>query len=208
MVGYPESLTDPSYKGQILVFTFPLIGNYGIPSNKRDNYDIPLYFESSMIHISGLIVADYTDISNHWNSIKTLSEWLKEEKIPAIYGLDTRAIVKKIRDKGSMLAKIIINNQDIPFEDPNKRNLVDEVSTKKIQIYGNGDKTILFIDCGNKYNQIRCFLKRGVTIKIVPWNYDISKESNYDGIFISNGPGDPNLCQYTIQQIKNLLQVP
>jgi len=207
MVGYPESLTDPSYRGQILVMTFPLIGNYGVPPHTRDEKSGLLkYFESEKIWISGLIVSDYSDQPSHWNSVQTLSQWLKENNIPALFGIDTRALTKKIRERGVLLGKIEFGQEKIDLEDPNKRNLVDEVSTKEVKIYGEGDKTILAIDCGMKDNQIRCLLERKVKVKRVPWNHDITKETGYDGIFISNGPGDPTMCGPLVHRLQTLLQ--
>jgi len=210
MVGYVESLTDPSYKGQLLVLTYPLIGNYGVPPNTTDPSGIPEFVESNSIHVAALLVADYSDIPSHWNSTKTLSSWLKEHDVPALYGIDTRALTKKIRDKGALLGKIIIN-EDIKqggFEDPNKIHLVDQVSIKETKMYlceKKTAKTVIAFDCGMKWNQIRCLLKRGVHVKVVPWNHDIRKEKDFHGIFISNGPGDPTFCSETINQIRFLI---
>jgi carbamoyl-phosphate synthase small subunit len=203
MTGYPESLTDPSYKGQILVLTYPIVGNYGVPSKlKADN--LYKYFESYALHISGLIICDYTDSYSHWNADKSLGEWLKEYKIPGIYGIDTRALTKILREQGTMLGKIIFDGKDIGFYDPNKDNLVAQVSTNKKNIYGSGKYRILLIDCGVKYNIIRNLLKRDTTVIVVPWDWDISGE-DYDGLFISNGPGDPKMCEKTIANIKKAL---
>lgn len=206
MVGYPESLTDPSYRKQLLVLTFPLIGNYGVPASERDSNGILKYFESEEIHPTALIVSDYSDAPSHWNCKKTLGTWLKENKVVGLCGIDTRALTKKIRESGSILAKIVFDNKDVEFLDPNKLNLVDEVSTKAVKYYGKGDKTILAIDCGIKANQLRCFLERGVRVKVVPWDYDIFKERDYDGVFISNGPGDPTFVQKTIDNIHKLIE--
>jgi len=210
MVGYPESLTDPSYRGQLLVLTFPLIGNYGVPPHSVDSFGLLEHFESEQIHVKALLVGDYCHQPSHWNSAQTLSDWLISQKIPALFGLDTRAITKRIRDKGSMLAKIIFNNEDIQYSDPNQVNLVAEVSCKAPKLYTvpGADKTIIFVDCGMKLNQLRCLLRRGVNVKVVPWNYDISKEKGIDGVFISNGPGDPIQCQKTIQEIRTLINSP
>lgn len=199
MVGYPESLTDPSYKGQILVLTYPLIGNYGVPGNDMEN-GLPKYYESDKLHISGLIISDYSFEYNHWNADLSLSEWLKKQNIPGIFGIDTRALTKILREKGTMLGKIIFDNKDIPLYDPNKDNLVDMVSTKERIVYGNGKYKIVLIDTGVKYNIIRNLLKRDTTVIRVPWDYDIFKEE-YDGLFISNGPGDPKMCKETIRNL-------
>jgi carbamoyl-phosphate synthase small subunit len=196
MTGYPESLTDPSYKGQILVLTYPLIGNYGVPDYTKDN-GILNFFESEKIHISALVISDYSFESSHWNSLKTLSEWLIENKIPGIYGVDTRAITKHIRENGSMAGKIVWNNEDIDFADPNNDNLAAEVSTKEIIEYGTGKYKIMLVDCGVKFNIIRRLLLRDTTVIRVPWDYDFTNDE-YDGLFISNGPGDPKKCEATI----------
>lgn len=199
MTGYPESLTDPSYKGQILIATYPLIGNYGVPGKGKKDQMLE-YYESDKIQISGFVVSDYSHSYSHWNAEKSLHEWMVENEIPGIYDIDTRALTKILREKGSMLGKILIDDADCEFFDPNKLNLVAEVSTRKKQIYGNGKHKILLIDCGVKNNIIRHFLKRDTTIIRVPWDYDISLEE-YDGLFISNGPGDPIKCDITIQNI-------
>ncbi len=201
MTGYPESLTDPSYKGQILVLTYPLIGNYGVPDSGIEN-GMLRFFESEKIHISGLIISEYSFENSHWNAIKSLDEWLKEQEIPAIFGLDTRAITKKLREKGVMSGKIICGSQMIDFEDINRRNLVAEVSTDEVIIYGNGRHKIVLVDCGVKNNIIRRLLMRDTTVIRVPWDYDFS-EISYDGLFISNGPGDPKKCEATISHLRN-----
>jgi carbamoyl-phosphate synthase small subunit len=199
MTGYPESLTDPSYKGQILVETYPIIGNYGVPSEEAEN-GMPKYFESDHIHISALAVADYTDKYSHWNAVKSLGEWMNENKIPGISGVDTRALTKHLREKGTMLGKIVYNNRDVPFYDPYTDNLVDLVSCKEKQVYGNGNYRILLVDCGVKYNIIRDLLANGATVIRVPWNYDFTQEA-YDGLFITNGPGDPVRCEATVRHL-------
>lgn len=199
MTGYPESLTDPSYKGQILVLTYPLIGNYGVPDYKKDN-GLLNFFESEKIHISGLVIADYSFESSHWNAQKTLSEWLIENKIPAIYGVDTRAITKKLRENGSMLGMLVWNNEKIDFNDPNLENLASQVSTKEVIKYGDGKNRIVLVDCGVKFNIIRRLLLRDTTVIRVPWDYDFTNDE-YDGLFISNGPGDPKKCEKTITNL-------
>ena len=200
MTGYPESLTDPSYKGQILVATYPLIGNYGVPAYDLEN-NMLKNFESEKIQISALIISDYSFQYSHWNASKSLADWLKEHKIPGIYDIDTRALTKILREKGSMLGKIIFNNKDIEQFNPNNFNLVDLISTKKRTVYGNGKYKIMLLDCGVKNNIIRVFLKRNTTVIRVPWNYDYHKEE-FDGLFISNGPGNPKMCAKTIENLK------
>ncbi len=200
MTGYPESLTDPSYKGQLLVSTYPLIGNYGVP-DKSKKYKILEFYESDKIQVSALIISEYSQKYNHWNANKSLNDWMIENKVPGIYGVDTRMLTSILREKGSMLGKIVINDEDVNFYNPNNDNLVDIVSINAKQIYGNGKYKVLLIDCGVKNNIIRHFLARDVTVIRVPWNYDFSNEE-YDGLFISNGPGDPEKCTETINNLK------
>jgi len=213
MVGYPESLTDPSFKDQILTFTSPLIGNYGIPEELEDEFQISQYFESSQIHLKGIVVSEYSENYHHWNAKKSLSDFLKNWNIPGISGIDTRALTQFLRDNGSTPGKIIPENntQEFDFYDPNFKNLVAEVSTKEIQVYGNGLKTIVILDCGVKNNTLRNFLRRNIRVIRVPWNYDFfaepildttGKPYVIDGIFISNGPGDPSLLEETVQIIQ------
>jgi len=204
MVGYPESLSDPSYKGQILVFTYPLIGNYGIPDYEKED-NLYKFFESDKIQVQGIIISDYSENYSHWNAKKSLSDWMLEHKIPGIYNVDTRELTKKIRKKGTLLGKILYENENIDFIDPNKRNLVSEVSCKKPIIYKKGKKKITIIDCGVKHNIIRSFLKRNFTIMRVPWNYDFLEQKS-DGIIISNGPGNPKKCDVTIENIKKAIE--
>ncbi len=204
MVGYPESLTDLSYHGQILVLTYPLIGNYGIPGYEKEE-NILKFFESDKIQIQGLIISDYSENFSHWNAKKSLSDWLKEYDIPGVYDVDTRELTKKLRQNGTMLGKIIYENEKIEFVDPNKRNLVSEVSCKKPILYKKSKKKIILIDCGVKNNIIRSFLKRNYTILRVPWNYNFLQEKT-DGIIISNGPGDPKKCDATIKNVKKAIE--
>jgi len=203
MVGYPESLTDPSYRGQILVLTYPLIGNYGIPGDEK-NDNLLKYFESDKIQVHGLIISDYSDAYSHWNAKKSLSEWMKEYNVPGIYSIDTRELTKKLREKGTMLGKIVYDKENIPLEDPNKRNLAAEVSIGRPVVYKKGKKKIVIVDCGTKNNIIRAFLRRNFTVIRVPWNYDFLKEKA-DGIIISNGPGNPKMCNETIGNVRKAL---
>ncbi|MBR9699872.1 glutamine-hydrolyzing carbamoyl-phosphate synthase small subunit [Candidatus Woesearchaeota archaeon] len=203
MVGYPETMTDPSYRGQILVLTYPLIGNYGVPP-KEVEHKLLKFFESSRIHIKGLIISDYSHNYSHWNASSSLSDWMKDGNIPGIYGIDTRALTKKLRTKGSMLGKII-NKENISFYNPNKENLVEQVSPKKVTQYGKGKRRIMIVDTGCKYNIIRSFIRRKVKVTRVPFDYNFNKHQ-YDGLFISNGPGDPKMAQETIENIKIALQ--
>jgi carbamoyl-phosphate synthase small subunit len=203
MTGYPESLTDPSYRGQILVLTYPSIGNYGVPGKALEDGMLQ-NFESERIHTTALIISDYSSKYNHWNAAMSLGDWLKEEKVPGLFGIDTRKLTKIIREKGSMLAKIVFD-EDVPFYDPNKVNLVNEVSVNERIEYGSGKNRILLIDCGVKNNIIRYLLKFDTTVIRVPWDYDYSNEK-YDGLFISNGPGDPTMCVPTIKNLKKSIQ--
>lgn len=204
MTGYPESLTDPSYKGQILVSTYPLIGNYGVPKSDVEN-NMPKFFESDVIQIAGLVISDYSFVHSHWNAEKSLADWLVENKVPAIFDVDTRALTKILRESGCMLGKIVIDDEDVAWYDPNKENLVDLVSTKEKVVYGNGSNRIMLVDCGVKNNIIRCLLKHDTTVIRVPWNYDFTKE-DYDGLFISNGPGDPSMCKETVAHLKTAIE--
>ncbi len=205
MVGYPETLTDPSYRGQILVLTYPLIGNYGVPDYSEED-GLFKNFESEKIQVNALIVSEYEKEFFHWSAVKSLSAWLKEHKIPAVSGIDTRALTKKLREQGTMLGKIMMKNDDDPgFNDPNKRNLVAEVSTPEPVEYGAGEKKLIIVDCGAKNNIIRSFIVRNVSVIRVPWNYDFVN-MKADGILISNGPGDPMMCPETVENIRRTMK--
>ncbi|KAG6885102.1 hypothetical protein C0993_005869 [Termitomyces sp. T159_Od127] len=248
MVGYTESLTDPSYEGQILVLTYPLIGNYGVPERPKSLDILPAEFESSRIHVAALVVGYYSDDFSHFLANSSLGAWLKENDIPALFAVDTRALTKKIREKGSMLGKVLARNPngfssrpnplipslptpstpptpyswreefiDIPFSDPNQTNLVAAVSIAAPRLYeptaapkfhpSGRPLRVLALDVGMKYNQIRCFINRGVELKVVPWNYDfISDHEPYDGLFISNGPGDPTMIPETVARISKAME--
>ncbi|HIY49972.1 MAG TPA: glutamine-hydrolyzing carbamoyl-phosphate synthase small subunit [Candidatus Barnesiella excrementavium] len=204
MMGYPESLTDPSYSGQILVTTYPLIGNYGVPRREEVN-GLSRFYESEKIHVEALVVSDYSFEYSHWNADKSLADWLKEEKVAGIYDIDTRELTKRLREHGSMKGKIVIDGgEDIEFVDPNLSNLVAKVSCKEVIRYGNGEKKVVLVDCGVKHNIIRCLLKRDVTVIRVPWDYDFNT-LDYDGLFISNGPGDPDMCGITVEHIRQAM---
>lgn len=214
MMGYPESITDPSYKGQILILTYPLVGNYGVPGKNL--------WESDHIMISGLVVSQYNDTPSHFQSMRTLSDWLRDEKIPALEIKDTRFLTEKIRDHGAMLGKIIVGD-DTDFYDPNLVNLVDQVSTKEIIIHKankSKKKTIILIDCGAKRNIQKSLTQKGMDTIVIPWNFNPftfeggetigqiirkHKLSKVSGIVISNGPGDPTLALETIQTVKQAL---
>jgi len=175
-----------------------------VPCDEQDEYSIHKFYESDRIHVSGYIVDDYSVKDSHWNSVKTLSQWLIEHEVPAIFGIDTRALTKKLREKGTMLGKIIFDGNDVEYFDPGKYNVVNEVSVEEPVSYGDGKRKIVLIDCGVKNNIIRCFLKRDTTVIRVPWDYDFSS-LEYDGLFISNGPGDPKQLAKTVENIKKVL---
>lgn len=196
MVGYTESLTDPSYFGQILVFTYPLIGNYGI--TKED-------FESDGIKVKALIINSLCENPSHWSSKKTIKDWLKEEGVSSLSGIPTRTLTKILRERGTMLGKIIIDGIDTEFYDPNRENIVSKVSCKEIHEYGRGETRIVLVDCGVKKGIIRELLKRGLKVIVVPWDYDFTG-MKYEGVVISNGPGNPKMCDKTIDIVKKLLE--
>lgn len=224
MVGYPESLTDPSYRGQILVYTYPLIGNYGVPPHERDGHGILKHFESDQIHVRGLVVSEYSENFHHWEAKESLEDWLKKENIPGITGIDTRALTQKLREHGVMLGQIVPDDMKASQHilDPNKENLVAQVSVEKPVIYeaaraahgahwahgaraheahtarGARKKRVIAIDTGMKNNILRSFLSRGISVIRVPWNYNIwNGEYKFDGVFLANGPGDPALLDET-----------
>ncbi|MBD3415065.1 MAG: glutamine-hydrolyzing carbamoyl-phosphate synthase small subunit [Candidatus Aminicenantes bacterium] len=205
MVGYNESLTDPSYKGQILVFTYPLIGNYGVPSQEITE-NISKYFESQNIQVSGLVVSDYSNHYHHGNAVKSLSKWLKKENIPALTGIDTRTLTKRLRERGTMLGKIVFK-KDVDFFDPNKEDLVKKVSVTKPEEYNpSGVIKLVVIDCGVKNNILRSLIRRNCHVLRVPYDYDFFSHS-FDGVIISNGPGNPKTYQPVIENIKKCIDI-
>lgn len=207
MVGYPETLTDPSYKGQILVMTYPLQGNYGIPKDEMKK-GVSVVFESDKVHMSALLVSEYSETYSHWNAEKSLGKFLQEQRVPAITGIDTRALTKKLREHGVMLGRIVVGDAKSAqvrkregFADPNENDLVGEVTIKDSRSYGSGKKKVLCIDCGMKNNILHSLLKYDVTVKRVPATHDIESEE-YDGLFISNGPGDPARNKIAIENVR------
>lgn len=214
MVGYPEGITDPSFEGQILIFTYPIIGSYGVPDKK--------FWESDRIHTSAVIVSDYIDTPSHFGSVGTLSSWLKKENVPGLVIKDTRFLTQKIREKGTMLGRIIFTpikprlnrgrsgsakDEDERFYDPNLENLVAKVSTKKVITRGSGKKTVLLIDCGAKRNIAANLANRGIKVIIVPWDFDPFESAlKFDAVVISNGPGDPKKADKTIRIIEKTIE--
>ncbi len=197
MVGYPETFTDPSYAGQILVMTYPLIGNYGVPTIEK--------LESSQIHLRGIIVSQYSLDYFHYQASSSLRQWLIEQKIAALCGIDTRALTQHLREKGVMLGKILISG-DIPFDDPNKTNLVEQVTSKEVVELGKGNSTIIAVDCGMKKSLLSNLLRRFSKVTVVPYDHNFLDEK-ITGVFISNGPGDPSMCQKTIQHINESMEL-
>ncbi|KAL4806791.1 hypothetical protein BDV18DRAFT_159960 [Aspergillus unguis] len=242
MVGYPESITDPSYRGQILVITFPLVGNYGVPS--REEMDellktLPKHFESTQIHIAALVVSTYAGENySHFLAKSSLGQWLKEQGVPGIHGVDTRALTKRIRQKGSMLGRMVLHKsnvaeidatltldtwkssfEQIEWVDPNTKNLVDEVSIREPKLFSPPENValkhpsgrpirVLCLDVGLKFNQLRCLLARGVEVLVVPWDYDFPTLAgkDYDGLFVSNGPGDPATMTTTVNNLAKTMK--
>ena len=226
MMGYPESLTDPSYAGQILVTTFPLIGNYGVPATGMGSDGLPLFMESDRIHPKALIVADYSETYSHWNAKESLASWLKREKIPAITGVDTRRLTKVLRAHGVMMGRISLSPNPSPSregsvdtQDYGSVNWVEQVSCKEVITYrpdttavANSSlftlhsslKKVVLVDCGVKANIIRCLIRRGIEVIRVPWDYDFN-ELEFDGLFLANGPGDPEQCDKTVAHIRTFL---
>ena len=205
MVGYPEAMTDPSYRGQILVLTYPLIGNYGVPVNgnsaRPGNPELHA-LESGHIQISGLVVSTLAREYSHWTALASLDSWLKQSGVPALCGVDTRALTKKLRIQGCMLGKLLCEEEDTPWDDPNRRNLVAEVSLGRPRWYPTqGKRKVILVDLGCKESILRCLLKRELDVLRVPWNFDWSQEEA-DGIVLSNGPGDPKMCAETISLIR------
>ncbi|KAF7727232.1 Multifunctional pyrimidine synthesis protein CAD [Apophysomyces ossiformis] len=206
LVGYPESMTDPSYTGQILVFTQPLIGNYGVPGQVKDEFGLYKYFESDRIQVSGIVVNDYATQYSHWTAVESLGEWCKRFDVPAITGIDTRALTHLLREQGSTLSQIVVGENDgiTEFPDPNAEHLVAKVSTKTPMHYNpSGDVKIAVIDCGVKQNILRCLTKRGASVTVLPHDFDFNQVADqFDGLFISNGPGSPVTCTETIKNLK------
>lgn len=237
MTGYPESLTDPSYAGQLMTLTYPLVGNYGVPPFTFAKNGIPDFMESEKIHPEALIVSDYSENYSHWNAVESLGSWLKREEIPGVTGIDTRQLTKVLRERGVMMGRLTFDDEtpeqiaSYRFPSYGAVNYVDVVSCKDVMIYTGdecthvgadaaaaevnktiaslrgGRKRVVLVDCGVKANILRCLIRRGVELIRVPWNYDFNS-LEYDGLFISNGPGDPNTCDAAVQNIRRAMANP
>lgn len=220
MTGYPESLTDPSYAGQLMVLTYPLVGNYGVPAFSLAENGLPHFMESDRIYASAIIVSDYSEKYSHWNAKESLASWLQREKVPGITGIDTRELTKVLREHGVMMGKILLDDEpdNIPEAHYEGVNFVDQVSCKEVVVYpaepvtptledvvpvkvANGKKRVVLVDCGVKANIIRCLTKRGCEVVRVPWNYDYT-DMDFDGLFLANGPGDPDMCNDAVEIIR------
>ena len=208
MMGYPESLTDPSYAGQLMTLTYPLVGNYGVPPFSFEDNGLPTFMESDKIYASAIIVADYNESYCHWNAVESLADWLKREKVPGITGIDTRELTKVLREHGVMMGKILFDDEpdNIPTAEYEGVNFVDKVSCKEIIRYNEGaDKKVVLVDCGVKANIIRCLINRGCEVIRVPWDYDYT-DMEFDGLFLANGPGDPDMCEKAVNIIKKQME--
>ena len=237
MTGYPESLTDPSYAGQLMTLTYPLVGNYGVPPFTVEPNGLATFMESEKIHAEAIIVGDYSEEYSHWNAVESLADWLKREQVPGITGIDTRELTKVLREHGVMMGRIVfdngqweIDNGKLTMDNYAAVNYVDRVSCKEIISYlpdgtslcfplstsiahlnsqlstfNSQLKKVVLVDCGVKTNIIRCLLKRDVEVIRVPWDYDFN-ELEFDGLFISNGPGDPDTCDAAVQNIRKAMQ--
>ena len=209
MMGYPETLTDPSYAGQLMTLTYPLVGNYGVPPFTLEQNGMATFMESDKIYASAIIVADYSEKYSHWNAVESLADWLKREHVPGITGIDTRQLTKVLREHGVMMGKIIFDDEpdNIPTAEYEGVNWVDRVSCKDIIRYNEGaGKKVVLVDCGVKNNIIRCLINRGVEVIRVPWNYDYTS-MEFDGLFLGNGPGDPDMCEDAVNVIRKQMSM-
>ena len=211
MMGYPESLTDPSYAGQMMVLTYPLVGNYGVPPFTVEDNGLATFMESDKIYAKALIVSDYSEQYSHWNACESLSDWLKREQVPGVTGIDTRQLTKVLREHGVMMGRLVFEGQE-EQEEPDTQdygaiNWVERVSCKDIIRYneGAGHKVVL-VDCGVKQNIIRCLIRRGCEVIRVPWNYDYTG-MEFDGLFLANGPGDPDRCVAAVDILKKQMSL-
>ena len=222
MMGYPESLTDPSNAGQLMVLTYPLVGNYGVPPFTFENNGLPTFMESDKIYASAIIVSDYSEKHSHWNATESLGDWLKREKVPGVTGIDTRALTKLLRTHGVMMGQLLFEDAGPACCDSSKGsvccdaiatqsygdiNWVARVSCKEVIRYNEGaGRKVVLVDCGVKANIIRCLINRGVEVIRVPWNYDYT-DMTFDGLFLANGPGDPDTCVEAVEVLKKQMSM-
>ncbi|KDQ57775.1 hypothetical protein JAAARDRAFT_35468 [Jaapia argillacea MUCL 33604] len=217
ITSYTESMTDPSYRGQILVFTTPLIGNYGVPSNKApiDSQDVGVVLESDRIQCSAIVVADVAERYSHYKAVESLASWCKRNDVPAITGVDTRAITRLLRDQGTTLGRIAIGDDaGLPppasheYWDPTADNLVAEASTQVPYVLNpTGDVKIAVLDFGAKANILRSLVRRGASVTVLPWNFNFNKvRDQFDGLFLSNGPGDPAHCMEAALHLRQTMK--
>lgn len=211
MMGYPESLTDPSYAGQLMTLTYPLVGNYGVPPHKAGSDGMQVFLESDKIYPSAIIVSQYSGEYSHWNAVESLGEWLKREHVPGITGVDTRRLTKVLREHGVMLGKIVFDDapeDDVDMGQYSGINFVEQVSCKSVIRYNEGaPRKVVMVDCGVKNNIIRCLIRRGLEVVRVPWDYDFNS-MDFDGLFLTNGPGDPDTCGAAVENIRKFLNNP
>ena len=209
MMGYPESLTDPSYAGQLMTLTYPLVGNYGVPPFTIEENGIATFMESDRIYASAIIVSDYSEAYSHWNAKESLADWLKREHVPGVTGIDTRQLTKVLREHGVMMGRLEFEGdksvavaQQQTEQDYGAINWVERVSCKDVIRYNEGaGRKVVLVDCGVKANIIRCLVNRGVEVIRVPWNYDYT-DMAFDGLFLANGPGDPDRCVEAVEILK------
>ena len=217
MMGYPESLTDPSYAGQLLMLTFPLVGNYGVPPFTIEQNGLPTFMESGRIYAKALIVSNYSESYSHWNAVESLAEWLKREHVPGVTGIDTRQLTKVLREHGVMMGRLVFDGApsvgasaqqtEAIEEDYGAVNWVERVSCRDVIRYNEGaGRRVVLVDCGVKANIIRCLVNRGVEVVRVPWNYDYT-DMSFDGLFLANGPGDPDKCVDAVEILKKQMSL-
>jgi carbamoyl-phosphate synthase small subunit len=212
MMGYPESLTDPSYAGQLMVLTYPLVGNYGVPPLTVEANGLPTYMESEHIHAQAIIVSDYSEHYSHWNAQESLADWLKREHVPGVTGIDTRQLTKVLREHGVMMGRLVFSENPEYSEcsensDYSAVNWVERVSCKDVIRYNEGvGRRVVLVDCGVKANIIRCLIRRGVEVVRVPWNYDYTG-MQFDGLFLANGPGDPDRCVAAVDVLRKQMSM-
>jgi carbamoyl-phosphate synthase small subunit len=209
MTGYPETLTDPSYRGQILIMTYPLAGNYGVPPYAEDDSGLPRGFESSRIQVAALVVSEHSERYSHHLAARSLDAWLGEAGVPGLHTVDTRAVTKRLRSRGTMLGRIELGGGQPELFDPNATHLVQAVSPTEERVFGGGDgrrPRVVLVDCGCKTSIVRCLIERGLEVIAVPHDHYFLNH-DFDGLVISNGPGDPQMCGATVKNVERALAV-